>query len=131
MGWLKVCVVAVISCLEFLRPLTNYSNEDQQEGRGHSFSDFLNVEKIYPGKSLLSHWLKAFSYRAAHFIPNLLSYCIQAGRDFRELEKVCETWKTHRGARPLAYAYALCRILFPSLSEDALFEQLVVFLLSA
>ena len=130
-AWLKACVTLGISCLEFLRPLTNYSNEDQKEGKGHSFSDFLNAERIYPGKSLLSYWLKSFSYRAALFIPNLLSYCIQAGRDFRELEKVCETWKTHRVARPLAYAYALCRILFPSLSEAALFEQLVVFLLSA
>jgi len=130
-AWLKACVVAGISCLEFLRPFTNYSDKDRQEGRGYSFSDFLNAERIYPGKSLLSYWLKAFSSRAAHFIPNLLAYCNQAGRDFRELEKVCETWKTHRLARPLAYAYALCRILFPSLSEDALFEHLVVLLLSA
>jgi hypothetical protein len=130
-AWLKACVVAVISCLDFLRPFTNYSDEDQQEGRGHSFSDFLTAEKIFPGKSLLSHWLRKFSYRASLFIPNLLSYCTQAGRDFRELEKICEPWKTHPLARPLAYAYALCRILFSSLSEETLFEQLVVFLLSS
>jgi hypothetical protein len=103
----------------------------KKEGKGHSFSDFLNTERIYPGKSLLSYWLKAFAHRAALSIPNLLSYCTQAGRDFRELEKICEPWKTHPAARPLAYAYALCRILFPSLSEEALFEQLVVFLMIA
>ncbi|GEM_PF-3475305 len=129
--WLKACVVAEISCLEFLRPLTNYGNEAEQAGKGHSFSDFLNAERIHPGKSLLSYWLKAFSHRAALFLPRLLLYSIQAGKDIRELEKVSGDWKTHRLARPLAYAFALCRILYPSLSEDALFEHLVIFLLSA
>lgn len=130
-AWLRACVVAGISCLKFLRPLTNYDNEAQQEGRGHSFSDFLNTEKVHPGKSLLLYWLKAFSHRAALFIPRLLSYCIQAGKDIRELEKISEGWKTHRLARPLAYAFALCGILYPSLSGDALFEHLVMFLISA
>jgi hypothetical protein len=129
-AWLKVCVMATISCLAFLKPLTNYSAESQDAGRGHSFSDYLTTERVYPGKSLLSHWLKAFSHRAALFIPKLLSYCIQAGRDLRELEIICDAWKTHQAARPLAYAYALCRLLYPSLSEDDLFEQLMVFLLS-
>jgi hypothetical protein len=128
--WLRACVIATISCLEFLKPLTNYSAEIQDGGKGHSFSDYLNGERVYPGKSLLSHWLKAFSHRAALFIPRLLDYCIQAGRDIRDLERICDTWKTHHTARTLAYAFALCRLLYPSLSEDALFEQLVVFLLS-
>ncbi|MEI7638548.1 MAG: hypothetical protein WCJ37_14655 [Syntrophus sp. (in: bacteria)] len=128
--WLKVCVISSISCLEFLKPLTNYSSEAQDAGKGHSFSDYLSTERVYPGKSLLSHWLKTFSHRAALFIPRLLSYCIQAGRELRELERICEAWTTHRTARPFAYAFALCRLLYLSLSEDALFEQLVTFLLS-
>ena len=130
-NWLKACVVAGISCLEFLRPLTNHGKESEQSGKGHSFSDFLNAERIHPGTSLLSYWLKAFSHRAALFIPRLLLYCIQAGKDIRELEKISEGWKTHRLARPLAYAFALCGILYPSLSGDALFEHLVIFLISA
>ena len=129
--WLKACVVAGISCFEFLRPLTNHGNEAEQAGKGHSFSDFLNAERIYPGTSLLSYWLKTFSHRAALFLPRLLLYSIQVGKDIRELEKVSGGWKTHRLARPLAYVFALCRILYPSLSEDALFEHLVIFLMSA
>ncbi len=129
-SWLKACVLTGMSSLEFLKPLTGYCSETQEKGRGHSYSDYLNAERVYPGKTLLLHWLKAFSHRAARFIPDLLSYCIQGGRELRELEKVCEAWRTHHSARPLAYVYALCKILFPSLSEEVLFEQLIAFLLT-
>jgi hypothetical protein len=123
-------VVAHISCLEFLKPLTNFSAEIQEGEKGYSFSDYLNGERVYPGKSLLSYWLKTFSHRAALFIPRLLDYCLQAGRELRKLEKICDAWATHPAARPLAYSFALCRLLYPSLSEDDLFEQFVVFLMS-
>ena len=128
-SWLKACALAGLSCLEFLKPLTDYRAEIHTGGKGHSFSDYLRSEKVYPGTSLLSYWLISFSHRAALFIPELLDYCIQAGRDLRKLESICDGWVTPLSARPLAYSFALCRLLYPALSEDALFEQLAGFLL--
>jgi hypothetical protein len=128
-SWLRACVMSGITSLDFLKPLTGYSNEQQHEGKGSSFSDYLTTEKVFPGKSLLFYWLRAFSLRAARLIPYLVVYCIQAGRDFRTIVTIMRSWEMRDSARPLVYAFALCALLFPSLSAHALFEHLVVFLL--